>query len=580
MDWAWTKADFYPWLYFHKLEDWRYYEKNLGFYDAQTESWELREILSEQLSQIEPRPEENSIGEESSSTYEPKEETDSNQTQLIYYFLTISSGQGGSASGEGNYFEGTNPVISSTPDKGHEFLHWTGDGVADAHASTTTVTMDQDGNLNANFVIQQKVLYLNAGLGGSVTGANTYDYGSEANISALADMGYQFLNWTGGGVTDANASTTTVTMNQDRNLTAKFRNTSITTDQDQNITGSFPILQKVLSLNAGPGGTVTGANTYDYGNEANISALADTGYQFLNWTGDGIADVNASTSTVTMDQDRNLTASFVILQKVLSLNAGPGGTVTGANTYDYGSEANISAAANTSYQFLNWTGDGVTGANASTTTVTMDQDRNLTANFSLLQPILTLTSESGGSVSGGGTYSYGEMVTIVATPDSGFRFLDWNGSRVANSSSATTTITLIADSNLTATFEAIPASLAGMVDPHEMVRRMGRGINLGNVLSAPEEGRWAPAATERYFMDLADANFANVRIPMDFYGDRTSGDTSSYSTLANTSTDFTGSMDDFVVSNTYLDRIEEVVTWSLNQGLITVLDFHGSDLKT
>jgi endoglucanase len=308
--------------------------------------------------------------------------------------------------------------------------------------------------------------------------------------------------------------------------------------------------------------------------------LADTGYQFLNWTGDGVTDANTSTSTVTMDQDRNLTANFGILQKVLSLNAGPGGTVTGANTYDYGSEANISAAANTSYQFLNWTGDGVTGANASTTTVTMDQDRNLTANFSLLQPILTLTSESGGSVSGGGTYSYGEMVTIVATPDSGFRFLDWNGSRVANSSSATTTITLTADSNLTATFEAIPASLAGMVDPHEMVRRMGRGINLGNVLSAPEEGRWAPAATERYFMDLADANFTNVRIPMDFYGDRTSGDTSSYSTLANTSTDFNGSMDDFVVSSAYLDRIEEVVTWSLNQGLITVLDFHGSDLKT
>ena len=32
--------------------------------------------------------------------------------------------------------------------------------------------------------------------------------------------------------------------------------------------------------------------------------------------------------------------------------------------------------------------------------------------------------------------------------------------------------------------------------------------------------------------------------------------------LANTSADFTGSMDDFTVSGAYLDRIEEIVTWS------------------
>ena len=42
LDWAWTRSDFYPWLYFHKLENWRFYENELGFYDAQTENWEQR----------------------------------------------------------------------------------------------------------------------------------------------------------------------------------------------------------------------------------------------------------------------------------------------------------------------------------------------------------------------------------------------------------------------------------------------------------------------------------------------------------------------------------------------------------
>ena len=87
-----------------------------------------------------------------------------------------------------------------------------------------------------------------------------------------------------------------------------------------------------------------------------------------------------------------------------------------------------------------------------------------------------------------------------------------------------------------------------------MVRRMGRGINLGNVLSAPEEGKWAPSATQQYFIDLKDANFTNVRLPTDFYGSRTTGDTSIFSTLSGTSADFNGSMDDFVVSSAYLDR--------------------------
>ena len=67
---------------------------------------------------------------------------------------------------------------------------------------------------------------------------------------------------------------------------------------------------------------------------------------------------------------------------------------------------------------------------------------------------------------------------------------------------------------------------------------------------------------------------------MDFFGTRTSGDTSIWSSAANTSGSYTGSIADYTVSLTYLDRIEEVVDWALNAGLITILDFHGSTLKT
>ena len=116
--------------------------------------------------------------------------------------------------------------------------------------------------------------------------------------------------------------------------------------------------------------------------------------------------------------------------------------------------------------------------------------------------------------------------------------------------------------------------------PEEMVAQMGRGINLGNVLSAPLEGNWAPAVYEQFFMDVANEGFTNVRIPIDFFGTRTSGDTSIYASNSGTSENYSGSPTDYVIDAAYLDRVEEVVNWALNAGLIVSLDFHGATLKT
>ena len=116
--------------------------------------------------------------------------------------------------------------------------------------------------------------------------------------------------------------------------------------------------------------------------------------------------------------------------------------------------------------------------------------------------------------------------------------------------------------------------------PWEVVESMGRGLNIGNTLSAPTEGNWAPIIYEQYFIDVANAGFSNVRIPADFFGSRTSGITSNWSSNANTFSQYNGSISDFSVSSSYLNRVETVVDWSLNQGLYTIIDFHGAELKS
>lgn len=68
-----------------------------------------------------------------------------------------------------------------------------------------------------------------------------------------------------------------------------------------------------LVMNAAPeaAGSVIGAGDYADGTEASIEAIAAAGYRFDRWTGDGIADPSAASTTVTMSADRSVTAAFV-----------------------------------------------------------------------------------------------------------------------------------------------------------------------------------------------------------------------------------------------------------------------------
>ncbi len=44
----------------------------------------------------------------------------------------------------------------------------------------------------------------------------------------------------------------------------------------------------------------------------------------------------------------------------------------------------------------------------------------------------------------------------------------------------------------------LSSSIWSQITPQQMVNNMGRGINIGNVLSAPVEGNWAAPLEETY----------------------------------------------------------------------------------
>ena len=116
------------------------------------------------------------------------------------------------------------------------------------------------------------------------------------------------------------------------------------------------------------------------------------------------------------------------------------------------------------------------------------------------------------------------------------------------------------------------ANTYAQITPQEIVKKMGRGINLGNTLSAPYEGNWAPKVKESYFEDISMAGFKTVRIPIRF-----DKHTTPFSAVDFTDTNgnYIGSIADYNVDSLFLDRIEEVISWALEKGLFAIIDIHG-----
>jgi hypothetical protein len=71
-----------------------------------------------------------------------------------------------------------------------------------------------------------------------------------------------------------------------------------------------------LTISSTEGGEITtpgeGAFTYDEGTVVPLLVFPYTGYHFVNWTGDvdTIADVNAASTTITMNDNYEIVANF------------------------------------------------------------------------------------------------------------------------------------------------------------------------------------------------------------------------------------------------------------------------------
>ncbi len=137
----------------------------------------------------------------------------------------------------------------------------------------------------------------------------------------------------------------------------------------------------------------------------------------------------------------------------VSISASEGGVVdTQSGTFNAGTVITVTASPNEGYEFVGWTGSDET---TTQNTLTVNSNIVLVANFRLI-PIteytITVNAGVGGVVSSGGTFASGSVLSVIATPTSGYEFSGWTGSSEVSS---VISITLTSDITLTANFQQI-----------------------------------------------------------------------------------------------------------------------------
>ena len=175
-------------------------------------------------------------------------------------------------------------------------------------------------------------------------------------------------------------------------------------------------------------------------------------YRFKNhtWTKlPGTVDLARHTITVTTP-DLSAFALGVSGGTTYNINtsASPisGGTVTGGGTFVSGASVTLVATSGAGYVFTNWTEGATVVSSSPSCTFIAQADRTFVANFVSAGGDVIITTASlpanGGSTLGDGAYAPGISATVIAIPNTGYKFSKWlvNGATVSTSRTNTFTV--------------------------------------------------------------------------------------------------------------------------------------------
>lgn len=273
----------------------------------------------------------------------------------------------GYVTGGGTYPQHSEITLNAYAYNGYKFDKWS-NGV---ETSAYTFAVEENANLVGNFADNTYTVTLTNSPYGTLTGAGTYIANSSVTVTATPNEGHYFIAW-------VNLATQSIA-----SLASEYTFTLV---EDTELRADFGTYRTVTATpnNVDYGSTTGSGNQYKYNDSVTVTATAESGYRFVNWTEDNVEVSTSSSYTFKMNiNDVTLVANFEPATANISISANPAGygSVDAAGSTIIGESYTVMAEANTGYMFVNWTENGTEVSTSANYTFTVTGDRTLVANF-------------------------------------------------------------------------------------------------------------------------------------------------------------------------------------------------------
>ena len=341
--------------------------------------------------------------------------------------VSVSSGEGGTAeTTETEVMQGWEVTLTAKPEETYRFVNWTVNNKEVSRENPYIAIVNTSTQFKANFEKDNYALKVTAGEGGSVKSTSEGELlkGTKVTLTATPNEGYSFVNWTLNGEVVSTKNIYTITITSDVEYIANFISYNVTVE-------------------SGEGGTAKTSKTQvGHNGQVTLTATPQEGYSFVNWTVEGKEVSTQNPYTTTITEDIEIKANFITHK--ITVIASEGGTAKTSKTQvGHNGQVTLTATPNEDYGFVNWTVEGkeVSTQNPYTTTITADT--KFKANFVTLHNVTITASEGGTAKTSKTQVGHNGQVTLTATPNEGYSFVNWtvDGVEVSTQNPYTTTIT-------------------------------------------------------------------------------------------------------------------------------------------
>ena len=360
--------------------------------------------------------------------------------------LFVNDAEMGYVKGAGNYSVGQIVSISAIAYSGYHFVQWN-DGNTD---NPRTIVFMRDTAFTAEFAKNSyniSAITLNDQYG-TTSGSDSALYQDQVTISAIPADCYRFDKWNDGNTDNPRI----VTVTENKTYIAYFAKATYT-------------ITKIVNEEQGGiydqiGGY--GPTEVECQESVKLMPIPTEGYHFAGWT-DG---VHGNPRTVIITQDTTFGAEFA--KNIYTISTGipyyqdGWGTITGGGEYEHGSTAVITAVPNYGYHFKYWNDDNTENPR----TITATENTYFSAYFAKNTYSITVEYDTEqGTVKYPSEAEYLKNVNLYATPNTGYRFVQWNDGETRNSRS----VVITQDTTFTAEFEPIKYTITFQNDDGSII---------------------------------------------------------------------------------------------------------------